>query len=1513
MCSVGLSASDFESRISEMESQDPGFRSSELTISCINSPSSITVSGHKDQLQRLVHHLADQHIFARQLSVNVAYHSAQMKSIASEYLTLMGKLDPRKMTSNTKMVSSVTGYFVNCEDTGKGEYWVQNMVLPVQFSKAMETCCSRNSHESVLKKLDRSHTLELVTHTWIELGPHSALRAPTRDILKAVDRLDQVTYNSALVRDKPANSTFLDSLGKLYCQNVNVDLGKLFTSSSAQQKPPKVVHDLPQYPFDHSTLYWEEAQSSKNVVFREYPKKDLLGMQVVDWNPEEAKWVFIIKASELPWIVDHKVNNVILYPAAGMIAAAVEAVKLLVWDTNPVGIKVTSVEFINPLLLTSAAEGTETQVSISSSNIANHRGRGQYHFRMFTRKPDTRWEEVCYGLIRADYGRSTSDVDSGKEATVKSQALHSTFENAISSCSSHVDPEAMYETLDRDVGIQYGPAFQVLKDVHYNSQGEAVAIITDSREEKGEFWSHLVHPTTIDGMFQLVFAALTQGGTVGMQTMVPTRVGSLWISTIDNRSSDEPTDSLQIHTNSHFLSQRNAVSDVTAIDAGSSGPSMIEIKDFEITAISNRSKAEAEDQEPKKICHHMSWAPDLDMMNVDAIQRYCSQVSEGQRGGRDKWFQDLELLLISHGLRAVSTIRDFDVELPSSSARYVSWLEEQVDGYLTTVRSDSPGLTMEEARQTIDHKGLRERVCVNKRGKLHDLVGERLPEILLGQLDPLDFLIGEHDHLTDFYQEMISDSTAYAQLSRYLQCRVHKNPALQVLEVGAGTGSATDRVLEALSGVSNNPTYGRYVFSDISPAFLEKAREKFGAFDRMDYRTLDIEGDLASQGFEEGQFDVVVASLVFHATKDLANTLQRARRLLKPGGNLILMELTKPKDIKTGFIFGLLPGWWLASEPDRQRSPCLSTKAWNDAFVANGFTSDTLVLDDYRSKGSQMWNILVATAAMEAMSSADSQTVSLVLDKANENQMRLAQEIERTMSQNSTRVEMLSLTEAGKSPVAKDQDVIMLLEYTGTLLYGIERQDFATMQNIFSAARSILFVTETIGRGITIPQNAVLQGLVRVLHTENPKLALVTLALERSKKDSNESHERAASLVLQAHQSTLKRLASAEEFEPEFVEIDGMLNVNRLIESAEANEHVFQRTTHPVQVRGYRKPEPLKLQVETPGLLDSIEFVLDPSFEEALAPDQIEVEVHAIGINFKDCLTVMGRVTSDQLGSECSGIVAAVGSSCTSFNPGDRVAVCDLFCYKTRLRVQEIQAVKLPSDLSFNEAAALPTAFSTACYSLIEVARLQGHESVLIHAGSGGTGQAAIQVAKGIGAEVYTTVGTSAKKTLVMERFGIPEDHIFYSRDCSFADGIQRMTAGRGVDVVLNSLAGDELSASWDCVAEFGRFIEIGRKDIDSRGLLPMFPFRDNRSFVGVDLAGIATQRRDVGSRLLKQTLAKVETKEYRAPYPLQTFGLDEISKAFRFLQSGKSSGKVVVEVKEGMNLPVSQWRFCSF
>jgi len=226
--------------------------------------------------------------------------------------------------------------------------------------------------------------------------------------------------------------------------------------------------------------------------------------------------------------------------------------------------------------------------------------------------------------------------------------------------------------------------------------------------------------------------------------------------------------------------------------------------------------------------------------------------------------------------------------------------------------------------------------------------------------------------------------------------------------------------------------------------------------------------------------------------------------------------------------------------------------------------------------------------------------------------------------------------------------------------------------------------------------------------------------------------------------------------------------------------------------------------------------------------------------------------------------------------------------------------------MTFETAASLPTQYVAAYVSLYDTARLQGGETVLIHSATGGVGQAAVMMSQRVGAEVFVTVGSEEKKDFVMEQFGIPEDHIFSSRDASFGEGIMAATGGKGVDVVLNSLAGELLQESFNCLAPFGRFVEIGKKDLEMNSSLAMEAFTRAVTFSSIDIIVMGERKPMEAHRVLKDVIRMVgETKELGTLKPITSFPIGQAEKAFRLMQAGKHMGKIVLTVEEGFMVPV--------
>jgi NADPH:quinone reductase-like Zn-dependent oxidoreductase len=310
----------------------------------------------------------------------------------------------------------------------------------------------------------------------------------------------------------------------------------------------------------------------------------------------------------------------------------------------------------------------------------------------------------------------------------------------------------------------------------------------------------------------------------------------------------------------------------------------------------------------------------------------------------------------------------------------------------------------------------------------------------------------------------------------------------------------------------------------------------------------------------------------------------------------------------------------------------------------------------------------------------------------------------------------------------------------------------------------------------------------------------------------------------------------AENLEPdrEYIIQDGVICVGRyqpipLIEGVTDESSGFENMK--------------KLHIGQPGILDTMEWKTG-SLPKVLAQDEVEIEVRSTGLNFHDVVFAMGLIPSDakevMLGLEVSGTVRRVGSAVTHLAVGDRVmGVCPNGGLATHVALVHHYVHKLPEGMSFEEAATFQECYSTVIYALLDVGRMREGTSVLIHSACGGIGLAAIQVAQMMGAETYVTVGSKTKRDYLVERYNIRQDRIFNSRDDSFLGGLMKQTGGKGVDLVLNSLSGELLHASWKCVARYGTMLELGKSDIAAFGQLDMRRFLENRSYCGIDMKAL--------------------------------------------------------------------------
>ena len=285
----------------------------------------------------------------------------------------------------------------------------------------------------------------------------------------------------------------------------------------------------------------------------------------------------------------------------------------------------------------------------------------------------------------------------------------------------------------------------------------------------------------------------------------------------------------------------------------------------------------------------------------------------------------------------------------------------------------------------------------------------------------------------------------------------------------------------------------------------------------------------------------------------------------------------------------------------------------------------------------------------------------------------------------------------------------------------------------------------------------------------------------------------------------------------------------------------------------------------------------------------------------------MGQMADKALGLDAAGIVRRVGSSVTKFKIGDKVIMMGFGAHRTYHRARAGFCTLVPDGMSFELAATIPVAHATAYNALVRVARVQKGQSILIHAAAGGVGQVACQIAQHFGMEVFATVSSEVKRKLIREQYGIREDHIFNSRDTSFVKGIKRMTNGRGVDVVLNSLAGEILRQTWHCIAPFGHFIEIGIKDILNNTGLEMRPFLQDATFTFFNLRHVEESRPDLMAEILAGAFDLIHRGITRPVEPVITFPISDMEGALRLMQTGKHIGKIALTWGKDHVVPLIQ------
>jgi NADPH:quinone reductase-like Zn-dependent oxidoreductase len=594
-------------------------------------------------------------------------------------------------------------------------------------------------------------------------------------------------------------------------------------------------------------------------------------------------------------------------------------------------------------------------------------------------------------------------------------------------------------------------------------------------------------------------------------------------------------------------------------------------------------------------------------------------------------------------------------------------------------------------------------------------------------------------------------------------------------------------------------------------------------------------------------------------------------------------------------FFGLLPGWWFGEEPERQYCPLLDEAGWHQILQATGFSGMDVKLPDHNDTSLRSFTVFVSTATELQPDSAheDLPNVIIIASENSITQNNLARGVKGILALDEPNVSILSPKEAAAINLHHCQ-CISLLETDTSFFENIGDEDWAWFKNVLNDAQGILWVTCGGTLSHSAPSRALVKGLGRAIRSENVDAHFIELALQ-----ATTTEERAVSHMVRVYRQSLHRHEGQRE--SEFIEHNGHLCIGRVAEATSLNWQLHQAMGHrqpKIQAYGSRQNRVLKLKIGTPGLLETLCFD-DELNESPLGPEDVEIEVKAVGGSLQDALVVTGQASSSVLGHECSGIVTRAGPQ-SGYQTGDRVAACTRFgAYKSLVRTDASAVMRIPESMSLIAAATILSTFAAAYYSLVMLANIQQGESVLIHSGATDVGQAAIQVAQRHGARVFTTMGLGEPRKFLRDTYQIPDENILTDHESDLAIKILAMT-GEGVDVVFSSQRSESRKASWDCLAPLGKLLELAANHTSSSTEgVPTRSLAKGISLHPICLDVIMGRSKPL-MRKIMNGVAQLFTGDSAtlAPQPVHLYTLAQTESAFRYMLEEKSYGKVVVEMR---------------
>ncbi|KAL8801632.1 MAG: hypothetical protein Q9182_004317 [Xanthomendoza sp. 2 TL-2023] len=860
-----------------------------LAIAAHNSSASVTLSGDADAIIQAKKVFDEEKKFARMLKVDTAYHSHHMVPCGDPYISSLRACEIRTNDVPTcSWFSSVnpSEKAMASDEALQGNYWRDNMTNAVLFAEAVKNAVASDQQLNLA----------------VEVGPHPALRGPALQNISD-DRSAAIPYCGTLNRGTDDIEAISDALGFVWShfgtQGVDFQAYEKAISTTSQ---PGLLVGLPSYQFNHTRKHWHEPRRSRKMRAEKKAFHELLGIPSPDSTTHDMRWTNVLKMSEISWLEGHKLQDQTIFPAAGYVALGLEAARSLAADRNVELFEIQHLIIQKALVFDdNSSSGVEILVTLTAIHSLS--------------TTITHADFSCYACPVAGSETEMELKSRGKVKIVFGLSSHETLASTPLDTSnmSTIETDQFYSSISK-IGYQYTGPFRAMSSLK-RKLNQASALISTYPYTDADVTKYLVHPTHLDVAIQAAMLAHSAPGDERLWSLhVPTSLGSIAINPDLCAASESQVLVCAVLDETENMS---ASIDVFSQDGQQA---LIQIENLALQPFAPATKA---DDRPFFSSTKWDYATPNGVSIVRDIQPSPDEVRLARVSERisyyylRNWRAEITDDEWMKGQSHHPNLRDYmNHTLSAASTGGFPWLEKEWLGDT----SDDIETLINEAPESIDMR-------------LLSTVGKNIPAAVRGETTILEHMLSDN-MLDEYYTSSLGFVRFNSFLASMMKQLTHRYPHARILEIGAGTGGATKSILACIGEAMSS-----YTYTDVSVGFFGQAAEVFEAYrDKMTFKILDIEKTPATQGFEPYSYDFVVAANVLHATVSLKKTLENTRQLLKPGGHLLLLEVTNSKHLRHNTIMGALPGWWLGVDEGRTYSPTVSPGEWHSILRKTGFS-----------------------------------------------------------------------------------------------------------------------------------------------------------------------------------------------------------------------------------------------------------------------------------------------------------------------------------------------------------------------------------------------------------------------------------------------------------------------------------------------------------------------------------------------------------------------------------------------